>query len=230
MRTTRSASVNLKSDTGPTPAVTKINTTQSRNQILIADPVEYNAPLSPQPSATTNQPPKKRGRKPKAATSDADKEPLPKKAKSSMVKAPPQNRDALPARGVRNDRPAIKANVIPSTRRTSKQVAADREAARKVAQEEAERGKAAMRLLAEMQVDEEMFDEDMEIDNPHHLAVVGAPGRVRSRVESEGESFESISSSPDSDSDEDKPVKVNVSSTIHPTDKFFYSLKLPNSC
>jgi len=201
-RTTRSASV--KSDTGrtPTPTVTKSNTTQSRKkgQISIPDPVEYNAPLSPQgsqPPATATQPPKKRGRKPKAATgtSDADKleEPLPKKAKSSTVKAPPQNRDALP-----------------STRRTSKQVAADHEAARKAAQEEVERGKAAVRLLAEMQVDEEMFDEDMEIDNPHHLDVVGMRSRVESE-DNEGESFESISSGPDSDSDEDE-------------------LKLSNSC
>jgi hypothetical protein len=79
----------------------------------------------------------------------------------------------FPARGVRNDRPAMKANVVPHTRRTSKQVAADREAVRKAAKEKAERGEAAVRLLAEMQVDEELFDEDMEIDNPHHLAVVG---------------------------------------------------------
>jgi hypothetical protein len=184
--------------------------------MLITETVESDTPLPPQQPATTTQPPKKRGRKPKAAASDADTEPPPKKAKSSMVKAlpraPKRDASALPARGVRNDRPAIKANVVPSTRRTSKQVAADREAVRKAAKEEAERGEAAVRLLAEMQVDEEMFDEDMEIDNPHHLAVVGVP--VRSRVDSVesgddgGESFESISSSPDSDSDEDEPASV----------------------
>jgi hypothetical protein len=226
-RTTRSVSV--KSETTPAPAVTKSKTTQSRkkSQMSITDPVESNTPLPSQPPATTAQLPKKRGRKPKVATSDADKEPVPKKAKSSTVKAPPKNRDALPARDVRNNHPAVKANVIPTPRRTSKQVAADREAVRKAAKEDAKQGKAAVRLLAEMQVDEDMFDEDMEIDNPHHLAVVGGRSQVESG-DDDGESFESISSGPGSDSDdsEDEPepvVNVNVSLIIHSTDKIFFT-------
>jgi len=169
------ATRSVKSNPRPTPvpAVRKSKTTQS---------------LPPQPAAATTQPPTKRGRKPKAATSAVETEPPLKKTKSSKVKALPPNRDALPP-----------------TRRTSKQVAAEREAIRKAAEEEAERGEAAMRLLAKMQVDEEMLDEDMEIDNPHHLAAVGGRSRADSGDDG-GESFESISSGPDSDFGEDGPT------------------------
>ena len=101
---------------------------------------------------------KKRGRKPKEPTSDAETEPPQKKAKSS--KAPLSNQDALPVRGARNDHPAIKANVVPPTHRTSKQVAAEHEAIQKAAKEKVKQGEAVKRLLAEMQVDEELFNED----------------------------------------------------------------------
>jgi hypothetical protein len=216
------------SKTGPTPgpAVTKSNNTQSqkKGQMLVKETEESDTPMPPQLPATTTQLPKKRGRKPKVATShgDADTEPPTKKAKTSIVKALPPNRDALPAHGVRNDYPARKAKVIPSTRRTSKQVAADHEAVRKAAEVEVERKGAAVRFLAEMQVDEEMFDEDMEIDNPHHLAEVRVQNRVESGDEG-GESFESISSGLDSDSDnEDEPSKAIVSDSILLI-SFFYS-------
>jgi len=112
----------------------------------------------------------------------------------------------LPARGVRNDHPAINANIIPPRQRTSKQVAAECEAIRKAAEEEAEWHEAAMRHLAVMQVDEEMFDKDMEIDNPHHLAAVEGHDRVESG-DGGGESFESISSGPGSDEDENEPIR-----------------------
>ena len=124
-----------------------------------------------------------------------------------MAKDVPLNRDALPAHGVRNDHPAIKANVIPAKQRTSKEVAAECKAIRKAAEEKAERGEAAKRLLAEMQVGKEMFDKDMEIDNPHHLATVGGCSQAESG-DDRGESFESISSGSDS---EDEPIKVIVS-------------------
>jgi len=173
-----------KSKTTPTPApaVRKNKTAQSRKkgQTPIEETVE---PDPSQPAAATTQPPKKRGRKPKAATSDAETEAPPKKVKSSTVKT------------------------LPPTRRTSKQVAAEREVIRKAAEEEAERGEAAKRLLAEMQIDEELSDEDMEIDNPHHLAVVGGRSRAESGDDG-GESFESISSGPDSDFDEDDGPKL----------------------
>lgn len=115
------------------------------------------------PLQSAAQSPQKRGRKRTEATTDTETKPLWKRTKSSSVKAPLPNWDALPACSVRNDYPAVKANLIPPTWRTSKQVAAEREAFQRAVKEKVKQAKAAMRLLAEMEVDEELVDEDIEI-------------------------------------------------------------------
>lgn len=64
------------------------------------------------------------------------------------------------------EHPATKANLLPAPRHSSKQVAADREALRKAAEELVERGRVATEFLAQMQVDEEQLDEGMEANIP----------------------------------------------------------------
>lgn len=173
-------------------------------------------------------PPKKRGRTPKAtaslAASDDEGGPPAKKlnlsksngmnedrrpAATSRAKPAIPTRDALPARNGRNEHPAAKANLLPTPRRSSKQVAADREALRKAAEEQIERAKEATAFLAQMQVDEERFDEEMEADIPRRLSAA-----TRMQPDGETESFESVSSgseSSESFEDDDKLAKNVVS-------------------
>lgn len=109
---------------------------QKEGQTPIVEIVEPDVPLPLQPTAVTTQPTRKRGCKRKATKGDAETEPPFTKAKTrSMVKNMLPNRDALPAPG---DHPAI-----PSTRRTSRQVAVQHNAVWKVPEEEIEGGKAA---------------------------------------------------------------------------------------
>ena len=61
-----------------------------------------------------------------------------------------------------------------------------------------------MRLLAEMEVDEELVDEDIEI--VHRLSGVDGIYRQTESGDDEGESFESINSGSDSDIYEADPV------------------------
>jgi hypothetical protein len=126
-------------------------------------------------------PPKKQGRPPKAAASDKEGNPVAKRSTSNGARGGrkpatgsqanlstprPPTRDALPACNVRNEHPATKANLLPAPRHSSKQVAADREALRKAAEELVERGRVATEFLAQMQVDEEQLDEGMEANIP----------------------------------------------------------------
>lgn len=166
------------------------------------------------------QQPKKRGRPPKATTeSDAENIPPAKRPRKTVKKesstpVPDVIRGNLPARNVRNHRPALKANLVPVPRRTSKQVAEDREALREAAEEQVEKGKKAMLLLAQMQVDEEHLDDEMEVDNPLTLsAEVKAPG---GNSDSDCESFDKVDSSSSDESQSDNlPIKkVSIISLI----------------
>jgi hypothetical protein len=88
-------------------------------------------------------------------------------------------------------------------------VAADREALRKAAEEQIERAKEATAFLAQMQVDEERFDEEMEADIPRRLSAA-----TRMQPDGETESFESVSSgseSSESFEDDDKLARNVVS-------------------
>ena len=192
-----------------------------------ADIVEPNIPLPPQQPVDLPPgppPPKKRGRPPKAATGDESevssppaKRPKPGRTKgkrpatTSQEKPPLPTRDALPARNVRNDHPAAKANLLPTPRRSSKQVAADREALRIAAEEQIEKAKEATAFLAQMQIDEERFDEDMEADIPQRLS---GGAEMRPRDEEDAESFESLSSGSEDDDSEGPALAKQVVSIV----------------
>ncbi|KAF8460984.1 hypothetical protein DFH94DRAFT_700137 [Russula ochroleuca] len=151
-------------------------------------------------------PPKKRGRPPKAAASDEESNPMAKRSKSNgakggrkpatsaQAKIPAPTRDALPACTVRNDCPATKANLLPAPRCSTKQVAVDHEALRQAAEEEVERGIAATKFLAQMQVDEEELDAAMEANIPQQISAVTGMRPVEGIEDDEAESFESVSS------------------------------------
>jgi len=78
-------------------------------------------------------------------------------------------------------------------------VAADREALRKAAEEQVERGRAATKLLAQMLVDEEQRHGEMEADIPRRLSAV--TGRQPKKDE-DAESFGTISSCSEDDDDD----------------------------
>ena len=128
---------------------------------------DLNQDTTPEIAAEKNIPiqqPKKRGRPPKATiASDAENIPPAKKHRNTTRKEPSTPnpnvvRGSLPARNVRNDHPALKANLVPVPRRTSKQVAEEQEALCKAAEEQVKQGKKAMLMLAQMQVNEEHLD------------------------------------------------------------------------
>jgi hypothetical protein len=176
-------------------------------------------------------PPKKRGRPPKAAASDEESNPMAKRSKSNgakggrkpatsaQAKIPAPTRDALPACTVRNDCPATKANLLPAPRCSTKQVAVDHEALRQAAEEEVERGIAATKFLAQMQVDEEELDAAMEANIPQQISAVTGMRPVEGIEDDEAESFESVSScSEDYHNNEVKvvPAKPVVSVLLPP--------------
>ena len=110
----------------------------------------------------------------------------------------------------------MKANALPARCRSSKEVQAKHEAIHKAAEKAAEREKAAVEFLAEMEIEEEHFDEEMEVDIPHHLSAVKRTQGVEEIFDNnECESFDSISEGPDTESerdDDNAPVKQVVSS------------------
>ena len=128
-------------------------------------------------------PPKKRGRPPKAANGDESKVSSPpakrpkpgctkgeRPATTGQEKPPLTTRDALPACNVRNDHLAAKANLLLTPCRSFKQVAADRDAFWIAAEEQIEKAKEATAFPAQIQIDKERFDQNMEADVPQHLS------------------------------------------------------------
>lgn len=95
---------------------------------------------------------------------------------------PPLKRDPLPDRKARNTCPAGQ----PTPRRTSQQVAADREVEKRALEESIRAGELAKQQYARMHLAEEQLDNNMAVRNPQRLSVA-----IRMHhFEDEGESFD----------------------------------------
>lgn len=160
-------------------------------------------PHSTLPESTEPQPKKKTGRprkvKPAAAIVDEDKEtssddleaPPTKKARKGTTRkraAKPPNRspraegaplarEPLPPHEGRNEHPGLRDGVAAAPRRTSQQVASDREALRKTVEEEVRRGEEAKRILAAMMIAEEQRDVEMVEESTRRLSAIQAHGQ-----------------------------------------------------
>ena len=178
----------------------------------------------------TNAAPRKRGRKPasdnqsevedapaKRAKSVAQTvDDLPAKPKKGRPRKQPQDitqRAPLPDRSVRNIHPAGQ----PTPRRTSKEVAAEREAQRQALEAKIREGEQAKLLFAQMNVAEECLDDEMNVDNPQRLSVaLRKCGRDDFDASDNGEHFDfaAIDEASPSEADDSEPVQQpKVSST-----------------
>jgi hypothetical protein len=129
---------------------------------------------------------------------------------------PPPTWEPLPPREGRNEHPGLRGRVAAAPRRTSQQVAAEREALRKAAEEQVRHGEEAKRALAAMMIAEEQRDAEMEEESTRRLsAVIRARGQYHHG--SDGESFD-LGAADDGSSDnspsegESKQITVNLSS------------------
>lgn len=96
-------------------------------------------------------------------------------------------RDPLPDRQGRNIHPAG----LPTTRRTSQEVAAHRESQKKALEEKIREGERAKQLFAQMSIAEEQLDEEMPLRNPQRLsAAICKHGQDRLEDSDMGEDFD----------------------------------------
>ena len=125
--------------------------------------------------------PKKHSRKPKQVTMVADKLPSQESLFSDnpgaasqpagdivtgtgarMKKLIPSMREPLPVREGRNTHPGLREGVQPTPRRSSQEVAAERERKRQELEERLHAAEEAKRMLAQMELDNEKYMEDID--------------------------------------------------------------------
>jgi hypothetical protein len=139
------------------------------------------------------------------------------KTAATKPKPTPQSREPLPEREGRNTHPGLKEGVGANQRRSSAEVAAEREALRKQAEEEIRRGEEARRLVAEMDLAEEEQAARKDEESTQRLSARLLRGYYQ-RQEEEGEYF-SVSGVEDSDeevSEEEQPKVRCRSPARHP--------------
>ena len=130
-----------------------------------ATAVEDDPPAAPVPVA-----PKKRGPKPKQAAAVEDDSPPQKDAgqpagntvNSKGAAIPGPTRDPLPLRGGRNTHPARRDGVQPTPRRSSQEVAADREHKRQELEDMLRAAEEAKCMLAQMVLEDERVVEGID--------------------------------------------------------------------
>ena len=106
-------------------------------------------------------------------------------------------RDPLPDRPGRNIHPVK----LPPTRRTSQEVAAEHDAKKRAIEEKIREGERAKDLLAQLNVNEELYDEEL-YDNPQRLSTaLHKRGACLDDSDGEGEKFDFGATEDDSDSD-----------------------------
>ena len=158
-------------------------------------------------SSPTDSGTRKRGRKTETAMNGTDDDPPPKRAKGSVGDASQPSakvkalcrrkrtlvvdpRDPLPDRPGRNVHPA--KPLATTTRRTSQEVAAEREAKKRAMEEKIREGEKAKEFLALMNINEDLDDEELLTENPQRLsAAIRKRGRADlDETDSEGEYFD----------------------------------------
>ena len=116
---------------------------------------------------------------------------LSKKAKAVKKTAVVNRRDPLPDRPGRNVHPA-KVTKPTTTRRTSQEVAAEREAKKRAMEEKIREGEKAKEFLALMNINEDIDDDELLTENPQRLsAAIRKRGReYQGDTDDEGEVFD----------------------------------------
>ena len=153
------------------------------------------------PAATCLSSPKKQGRKPKQVVTEKGgpasqnihvtspkntEQPANDTEISSglKLKAPVPTRDPLPAREGRNTHPGLHAGLQPTPRRSSQEVAAEREQKQLELVAKQQAGEGAKQLLAQMELKDERVEEAMEEEGCRrwlfHPSGQGGPGTVSS--------------------------------------------------
>ena len=134
--------------------------------------------------------PKARGRLPKNATgaantkkrgqasvvTDEENDAPPAKKGRAAVKPTPAPRNPLPGRGGRNTNPVKKAGVQPRKRRTQAEIAADRDAAWKAAEQQTNADREARNTVAQMDLNEEEEEERAQRRSIRSLAAAAQDG------------------------------------------------------
>ena len=99
------------------------------------------------------------------------------------LKAPVPTRDPLPAREGRNTHPGLHAGLQPTPRRSSREVAAERERKRLELVAKQQAGEGAKQLLAQMELEDKRVEEAMEEEGCRrlfHPSGQGGPGTASS--------------------------------------------------
>jgi hypothetical protein len=136
----------------------------------------------------------------------------PAKGKTSRKQKQSANatpREPLPDRPGRNVHPAGQR----ATRRTPQEVAAEHEAKKRAIEEKIREGEKAKELLAQLNVDEDLRDEEMLTKNPQRLsAAIRKRGRQYLEDDEDGEEFDfaAIEEEPSSDDVGEEPVKAKA--------------------
>ena len=134
-----------------------------------------------------------------------------KKPRAKKATQDASAREPLPERAARNTKPANKA--VP--RRTSKEVAAAREAQQKALEEKIREGERAREMVARMNLARERQDDQMVIDNPVRLsAAIQKRRRDDNSDEGEGFDFDDVDNLPSSDIEVEPMKNAKVSLTV----------------
>lgn len=125
--------------------------------------------------------------------------------------AEPSSRDPLPDRPGRNVHPTA----IKPKRRTTQEVAAEREAQRRAVEEKIQELEAVKQRLAEMNASEDNYDDELDNENPQRLSAVMRK-RAYDEVEenSDGKAFEFAEVDAMESSDAETPAKEKIVSDV----------------
>ena len=143
-----------------------------------SEPVEGEIP--PTTPASIQPSPKKRSRKRKLVTDTGDlppentddpaaNRPAGKKGPGLKSKAPVPTRDTLPPREGRNTHPGLQDGIQPTPRRSSQDVAADREKKRLELEAKLRVAEEAKQILAQMELEDERLEEEVEEEGHRQL-------------------------------------------------------------